>query len=43
MYEQMSLGMNINKPLAERMRPNDIDDFVGQELQLVSTLFCENQ
>lgn len=31
MYEQLSLIEEIEKPLAERMRPVSLDDFIGQE------------
>ena len=31
MYEQLSFGNQMKRPLAERMRPNSLEDFVGQD------------
>lgn len=31
MYEQLSFGDQMRRPLAERMRPNSLKDFVGQD------------
>ena len=31
MYEQLSFGDQMKRPLAERMRPNSLKDFVGQD------------
>ncbi len=31
MFQQLSFGDQMRRPLAERMRPNSLDDFVGQK------------